>query len=102
MGWMMLESLTHESFEPHVGTGFAIEAGEYAETLTLTEVKPRQPLAGFDRAPFSLSFTGASNELMFHSQTYEMRHPELGTLPIMISPTGRNDDGTFRYEAVFG
>lgn len=98
----MLENLTHESFEPHIGSAFAIEVGEYSETLTLDAVKTREPLPGFDRAPFALSFTGASNELMFHSNTYEMEHPELGTLPIMISPTGRNDDGTFRYEAVFG
>jgi hypothetical protein len=98
----MLESLTHESFEPHIGTGFALAIGEYEDVLTLTEVKPRKPLAGFDRVPFVLSFTGASHELMFHSQTYELSHPEMGALPIMISPTGRNDDGTFRYEAVFG
>jgi hypothetical protein len=98
----MLETLTHESFEPHVGTGFAITTDDFEEVLTLTEIRPGKPIPGFDRTPFALSFVGASQELMFHSQTVELKHPEMGTLAIMISPYGRNEDGTFRYEAVFG
>ena len=98
----MLEDLTHESFEPHVGSGFAISVDGHEDVLTLTEVAARKPVPGFDRAPFSLTFTGARSDALFNSQLLDMQHAELGTLSIMISPLGRNEDGTFRYEAVFG
>ncbi|MEI9899135.1 MAG: hypothetical protein WDN31_02315 [Hyphomicrobium sp.] len=98
----MLAELTHESFGPLLGSGFAIAVGEHEDVLTLTEVVPRPELTGYARTPFTLVFNGGRNDALFHSQLLELRHPELGTLPLLISPVGRNADGTFRYEAVFG
>ena len=98
----MIDTLTPESFEPHVGSGFTVAVGEEEHVLTLAEVTPRKAFPGYTRTPFSLMFDGARTDAMFDSQLIEMVHPEMGTLAIMISPVGKNADGTFRYEAVFG
>lgn len=97
----MLDKLTAESFEPHIGTGFTIHTDNHDEVLTLTQVEPGKPSAANMRASFALVFNGSSNDLMFHSQMVMLSHPEMGDMGIMISPIGRNDDGTYRYEAVF-
>ncbi|MBO9711574.1 hypothetical protein [Sphingomonas sp.] len=96
----MLETLTHESFEPLVGTGFAIEVDGHEDVLTLSEVRVGKPIEGF-RVPFSLTFNGARTDALFHSQTLSVRHDTLGELAFMISPLTRNADGTFQYQAVF-
>lgn len=98
----MLETLTAESFEAHIDTGFTIRADEHVEVLTLTTVDRGKSQGANMREPFALLFNGSSNDLMFHSQMVRLEHPEMGMLDIMISPFGRNDDGTYRYEAVFG
>ena len=97
----MLEDLTHESFAPHIGTGFTIHTDERDEVLTLTSVDPAKEYAGQSRQSFALVFDGSSNDLMFHSQLVVLDHPEMGDLAITISPIGRNEDGTYRYEAIF-
>ncbi|MES2441571.1 MAG: hypothetical protein V4574_01970 [Pseudomonadota bacterium] len=97
----MIESLTHESFEPHVGTAFNIHTDNHNEALTLAKVDPGKQYMETGRQSFSLLFDGSSNDMMIHSQIVKLKHAELGDLDIMISPVGRNDDGTFRYEAVF-
>ncbi|MCW3849573.1 hypothetical protein OF829_20240 [Sphingomonas sp. LB-2] len=96
-----MEGLTKESFEPHIGTGFTIHTAELDEVFVLTEVTPGKPSYAGGREPFSLMFNGSSTELMFHSQLIVFEHPEMGGLAILVSPLGRNDDGTYRYEAVF-
>ena len=97
----MTETLTHESFEPHVGSGFTIRTNEHDEVLTLTKVDPGKRYMEGGRQSFALVFEGSSNDLLIHSQLVKLDHSEMGDLSIMISPVGRNDDGTFRYEAVF-
>jgi len=97
----MTEVLTIQSFEPHVGTGFTIHTDERNEVLTLTEATPGKFSYPGGREPFSLTFNGSSNDLMLHSQMVVLQHPVMGELHIMISPLGRNEDGTFYYEAVF-
>jgi hypothetical protein len=98
---MTMEHLTHESFAPHVGTGFTIRTDDHDEVLTLTAVDPSKEYAQQVRQSFALLFDGSSNDLMFHSQLVVLSHPEMGDLPITISPIGRNEDGTYRYEAIF-
>lgn len=97
----MLDTLTIASFEPHVGTGFTIHTDDRDEVLTLVQADRGKPSGKDLRESFSLVFNGSSNDLMFHSQMVMLSHPEMGDLGIMISPIGRNDDGTYRYEAVF-
>lgn len=97
----MLPTLTHESFEPHIGTDFAISAAGQEEVLTLVDVTYGKQFPGFERMPFTLVFKGARADGHFESEMFELVHPEMGALAIMISPTGRNEDGTYRYEAEF-
>lgn len=98
----MLDQLTHESFEPHIGSTFAISAEGQDETLTLVDVSYGKKFDGYERQPFTLVFKGTRNDGHFESELFEMRHAELGNLAIMISPTGRDADGVAWYEAVFG
>ena len=98
---MMLEDLTHEDFEPHVGTGFTIRTDDHDEVLTLTAVEPGKQYVETGRQSFAVVFNGSSNDLMFHSQMVRLNHAGMGVLDVMISPVGRNDDGTYRYEAIF-
>lgn len=93
--------LTIQDFEPHVGTGFVIHTNEHVETFTLTRVEASKHPGHNGREPFSLLFVGSSNDLMINSQLVLFKHEAMGDLAIMISPIGRNDDGTVRYEAVF-
>ena len=91
---------TIQDFQPHVGTGFVIHTNEHVETFTLTAVEPgkhSQP----GRESFALLFNGSSNDLMINSQLVLFKHDVMGDVEIMVSPIGRNDDGTVRYEAVF-
>ena len=97
----MSEVLTIESFQPHLGTGFAVHADEHVETFTLTEATPGKHSMPGGREPFSLVFDGSSKDLMFHSQLLHFKHEAMGDLAFMISAIGRNEDGTYRYEAVF-
>lgn len=97
----MIETLTMESFQPHIGTGFTIHTAERDEVLTLTAVDPGLAALPGGRAPFSLVFDGSSPDLMFHSQMVAFAHDAMGDLAFMISPIGRADNGSFRYEAVF-
>jgi hypothetical protein len=101
LGETMIEDLTHESFEPHVGTAFVIHTDDHDEVLTLTNVDPGKRYIETGRQSFALVFNGSSNNLMLNSQLMQLDHDEMGSLLIMVSPVGRNDDGTFRYEAVF-
>ena len=98
----MLEGLTAASFEPHIGTEFAISLDGEDEVLTLTAVTPGKAHPGYEREPFALSFNGARTDALFPSRTVDMRHETMGAIAFMITPTGRNEDGTFRYEAIFG
>lgn len=97
----MLETLTHESFEPHVGTEFTVSVGEYDDVFTLTEVSARKPIPGFERVPFALIFQGTRTDLFFNSQALEFRHPVMGTIAMMMSPLGPDQTGAYRYEVVF-
>jgi hypothetical protein len=98
---MSIELLTHDDFEPHIDTAFVIHTDDHDEVLTLTQVDPGKHYADAGRQSFALMFNGSSTDLMLHSQLVRLDHAAMGKLDIMITPVGRNDDGTFRYEAVF-
>ena len=96
----MLDTLTLASFEPHVGTEFAVTVAGYSDTLTLREaIAARGAAPG--REAFSLTFHGARDDICFEQQILPLVHPVLGTLEIAVTPLGRNTQGNFRYHAVF-
>jgi hypothetical protein len=101
----MLDTFTHEMFVPLVGQKFTMQVTEdRAVDVELIQVTPLpdRTLAGAkapDRAPFSLVFRGARNEV-FPQQIYRVHQPALGTAEIFLVPIGPDQLG-HRYEAVF-
>ena len=94
--------LTPATFEPHVGTEFAIDFGDGTIVhAVLDSVRRHAPRSHGDRTePFSLSFVCPRGG-PFAQATYSMEHPELGVLDIFLVPIGPDNSGRSRYEAVF-
>lgn len=97
----MPESLTAESFAPHVGTPFSTTAQGYDEVLTLTGVAPGPGGLSDGREPFSLSFSGARTDLYINAGVLTLRHAAMGELAIDVTPVAKRADGTFEYQAIF-
>ncbi len=94
--------LTPATFEPHVGSEFAVqlEDGEVVQTL-LDSVERHTPRSHGERTePFSLTFVGPRGTPLPQA-TYSIRHHELGVLDIFLVPIGPDGEGQQRYEAVF-
>jgi hypothetical protein len=99
----VLEALTHESFQPHVGTDFAVRPGpDAALRLTLIEAAATGPAPAGDaarRRPFSLLFRGPRAPVL-PQRIYRLEHAALDPLEIFIVPIGPDAEG-MRYQAVF-
>jgi hypothetical protein len=98
----MLEQLTIETFEPHVGSSFFAEFPNGAKVeLRLDAIGKvmESELARLQRQPFSLFFTGPKSFLL-KQHTYRITHESLEPMEIFIVPVG-DKGGTYQYEAVF-
>jgi len=98
----MLEQVTVESFEPHVGSSFWVEfptGGKVELRLTRAAKVMESEAARLDRHPFSLFFIGPLS-YMLPQQIYRVTHPTLESMEIFLVPIGK-DAQTFQYEAVF-
>jgi len=98
----MLDQLTVETFEPHIGSSFWVEFPNDAKVeLQLTRVAKvmESEAAQLDRHPFSLFFIGPKSFLL-KQHIYSVRHDELGSMDIFLVPVGAGGE-TYDYEAVF-
>ncbi len=95
----MLDTLTHESFAPHVGSPFEVRLPERTIRFELLEVLPGKDEAPGRRRPFSLFFRGP-REVYVPQQIVPLEHAALGKLEIFLVPVGLDPEG-YRYEAVF-
>ena len=96
----MLDQLTIESFEPHVGTSFWLYDGPNKVELRLTRVTRvmESEAARLKRTPFSLYFSAAMH---LPQQIYRLTHEAFTEpLDIFLVPVGKESNG-FIYEAVF-
>ena len=96
----MLESLTHDQLQTHVGSRFGLDPDTYGDlALELVEVTP---LGGpkTHRAQFSAIFRGPAEPLL-QQAIYGLDHEALGPLDLFLVPVGSTEDGTLDYEAVF-
>lgn len=100
----MLGNLTAEHFLPLVEQEFTVSYPDYQGTLILYKVEhgKKSPSPGRFRNPFSIFFNGTDPNTVLHQQNHPVTHPTLGTLELFLVPLGRNPDGTFYYQAVFG
>ena len=106
----MLDSLTHESFAPHIGTEFRIQINAStivpAELMEVSVRGRRAPRASWDtspapqREPFSIVLRGPVDQPLLQ-QMYRVEHATIGLIEgLFLVPVGINQDGRF-YEAVF-
>jgi hypothetical protein len=102
MGDTPLDSLTYQSFVPHLGEAFAVQFGPGRTVLlalnAATELPPASP-----RSPqgerFSLIFYGPRSPYL-QQGTYAFSHSVLGSFPLFIVPIGTDEDH-LHYQAVF-
>jgi hypothetical protein len=96
----MLDQLTIESFQPHVGTSFWLQnnAQKIELRLTRTARVMESEAARLKRTAFSLFFLGP---VLLPQQIYRLTHDRFAEpLDIFLVPIGK-DAGGFQYEAVF-
>jgi hypothetical protein len=96
----MLDKLTIESFEPHVGTSFWLHAENRKIELRLTGAAKvmESQAARLSRTPFSLYFLAP---VVLPQQIYRLTHAAFAEpLDIFLVPIARNANG-FSHEAVF-
>jgi hypothetical protein len=99
----MGEQVTLETFEPHVGSQFQLDAG-FADLVDIRLVEAvaapeRFAKAGFGRAPFSITFRGPV-DVRLSQRTYTITHPQLGAMDIFLVPIQPDEQGPL-YEAAF-
>lgn len=98
----MLDQLTAESFEPHVGSSFWAEfpsGGKVELRLMRVARVMESEAARLDRHPFSLFFIGPKS-YMLHQQTCHLTHQAMEPMDIFLVPVGQ-DAQAYHYEAVF-
>jgi hypothetical protein len=96
----MLDKLTIESFEPHVGTSFWLHAEHRKIELRLTRAAKvmESEAARLQRTPFSLFFLAP---LLLPQRIYRLTHEAfVEPLDIFLVPIARETNGV-AYEAVF-
>ena len=96
----MLDKLTVESFEPHVGTSFWLRAENRKVELRLTRAAKvmESEAARLSRTPFSLYFLAP---VLLPQQIYQLTHDAFAEpLDIFLVPVGREASGV-THEAVF-
>jgi len=96
----MLDKLTIESFMPHVGTSFWLNAQNRKIELRLTHAAKvmESEAARLARTPFSLFFLAP---VLLPQQIYRLTHEGFAEpLDIFLVPIGRDASG-FTQEAVF-
>jgi hypothetical protein len=102
----MLETLTIETFAPHVGETFRmlVGAGQVIELelLQVTPVAVRMAdgtEATQGRRPFSLLFRGPANPLATQ-RMYPIEHAAIGISELFVVPVGPGQGGML-YEIIF-
>jgi len=96
----MLDELTIDSFQPHVGTSFWIHVDGRKIELRLTGAMKvmESEAARLKRTPFSLYFLAP---LLLPQQIYHLSHDAFAEpLDIFLVPVSREPNG-YAYEAVF-
>ena len=97
----MLDQLTRESFEPHVGSTFEVKASDKENLeLELVEASPMGGAPKEGRQAFSCVFRGPG--ALLPQQIYPLKHEELGEMQLFLVPVGHDEEkGETLYEAVF-
>lgn len=97
----MLDTVTIDTFKPHLGEIFRVIVGDEQMRVKLTEVSPWGPLAskGRPRVPFSLLFHTVP-EAVVPQAIYRVESDTMEPMELFLVPLGPDERG-MRYEAVF-
>lgn len=97
----MLDKLTRESFEPHIGSTFEIQVSDRENVeLELVETSPIGEAPKKGRQAFSCVFRGPN--ALLPQQIYPLKHKEMGELQLFLVPVAHDEEkGETLYEAVF-
>jgi hypothetical protein len=98
----MLDQLTVETFQPHVGSSFWAEFPNGAKVelkLVAASKVMESEAARLPRHPFSLFFVGPTSFLLTQ-HVYHITHDELGPMDIFLVPVQQKAE-VYKYEAVF-
>ena len=98
----MLDQLTIETFEPHVGSSFWLREGNHKVELRLERAAKvmESEAAQLPRNPFSLYFLGPAS-IYLEQRIYRIEHPAFPDgLEIFLVPVAKDARG-YVYEAVF-
>jgi hypothetical protein len=98
----MLDQVTVETFEPHVGSTFWVEFPNGAKVelrLQGASKVMESAAAQLQRHPFSLYFIGPGS-FKLQQQIYHVTHEQLGAMDLFLVPVGTGRE-TFEYEAAF-
>ena len=113
----ILNYLTRSSFESHVNSIFEVpvKRGMFSRSVPLTLVSATGVSRWFkslkssksisaevaDEQCFSLLFRGELKTPLIQD-VYDVRHPALGTLHVLLAPTVHRDRSALYYEVAFG
>lgn len=95
--------LTIDDFADKQGDAFQMLVDEATTLdLTLTRVKAEKSsnFPGQTREPFSLFFDG-TKDIHCPQRIYPLRHVSGWDVEMFLVPVGRNQDGSYTYQAVF-
>ncbi len=95
--------LTIDDFADKQGDAFQMLVDEATTLdLTLTRVKAEKSsnFPGQTREPFSLFFDG-TKDIYCPQRIYPLRHVSGWDVEMFLVPVGRNQDGSYTYQAVF-
>lgn len=96
-----MKQLHVADFADKVGQLFQLVHAQETVDLRLSKAEPGQNTRpGSGRESFSLYFTTVQ-PVFLDQAIHLLRHPEMGEVQIFLTPIGRNEDGTFNYQAVF-
>ena len=92
-----------DMFRPYLKQTFQItsaEEGVRMDPLDVTLETVEDRTSGSQTAQFSLEFMGPAGDPIA-SKTYVFRHPQLGALPMFVSPAHKDGQGRTFYRADF-
>ena len=95
----MLDQVTVETFEPHVGTSFWLHVEGHKVEMRLVKAAKvmESEAARLQRNAFSLFFLGP---VRLPQQIYHLTHDAVEPMDIFLVPVGSEDEALV-YEAVF-
>lgn len=94
----MLETLTAESFKPHLNENFIVNFAPYGEqSLELISIDDRSNKFA---ETFSLIFSGSPSKLL-PQQIHLFKHSSIGDMQLFITPVQSSTAKVIHYQAVF-